>query len=102
MNQKKQSAESPGLSLGLKKSENVTFPNGSLDVPHDEPVLVVQKLDPHLSHLTTRPCTAHHLHHQCVLNCCVHVCQKNKNWSVEFTFQGAIRVKIEIFCELMR
>ena len=42
---------------------HVGAPRPYLDVPHDEPVLVVQELDPDLRHLATRAGAADDLHH---------------------------------------
>nr|AFK34654.1 unknown [Lotus japonicus] len=56
------------FSLRLEKGEDVTFPDWSFDVPHDVTILVIQKLDSDLSHLTPRPSTAHNFDHDSMLH----------------------------------
>ena len=54
--------------LGLEQGEDVALPDRSLDVPHDEPVLVVEKLDSDLGHLSSGSGASHHFHNQRVLH----------------------------------
>lgn len=61
------SAQSPGLSLRLQQCENITLSDWSLDISHDKPVLVVKKLNSHLSHLSSGSSTTHDFHHDSML-----------------------------------
>ena len=45
-------AETSGLTLPLKKAEDVTLHHGALDVADDRPVGVIEELDTDLSHVT--------------------------------------------------
>lgn len=65
---RKKSAQPPSLSFRLKQGENVALPNRSLHISHDETVLIIDELHPHLSDLPTRPGPANHLDHHCVLD----------------------------------
>lgn len=61
------SAQSPGFSLRLQQCEDITLSDWSLDISHDKPVLVVKKLDSHLSHLPSGSGTTHDFNHNSML-----------------------------------
>jgi hypothetical protein len=66
------SAQPPGLSLGLEQGEDVSLTDGTLDVPHDETVLVIQELHSDLGNLTPGSSPSHHFHHNSQLHLGVH------------------------------
>ncbi|MFS7970345.1 hypothetical protein Hanom_Chr09g00819951 [Helianthus anomalus] len=47
------STQPPSFPLRLEQGKNITLSDWSLDIPHDKPVLVIQKLHSHLCHLTS-------------------------------------------------
>jgi hypothetical protein len=55
--------EAACLALGFEKSEDVTLPDGALDVADDRPVWVVEKVDANLSNSTARAGTTDNLGH---------------------------------------
>ena len=69
------STQPPCFSLRLKQGKDITFPHWSLNVPHNETVLIIQKLDSHLSHLTSRSSTTHNFHHHGMLHLRFHPAQ---------------------------
>jgi hypothetical protein len=62
------STKPPGLSFGLEQGKDIAFPNRALHVTHDEPVLIIKKLDSHLSHLPSGSRSSHHLHNHGMLH----------------------------------
>jgi hypothetical protein len=58
--------------IGIDTRDNeCTFTNRSLNIAHDESILVIQELDTHLSHLSPWPCATNHLHDNCQLHSCI-------------------------------
>nr|ACR33903.1 unknown [Zea mays] len=66
------STQPPSLPLRLEQCEDVSLANRSLDVPHDETVLVIQELHSDLGNLTPGAGPSHHLHHNSKLHLGVH------------------------------
>lgn len=75
------STQPSGFSLRLEQGKDVTFPHWSLNIPHNEPVLIIQKLDSDLSHLTSGSSPTHNFHHDCVLHLRFHPAQVTNNIS---------------------
>lgn len=62
------SAQPPRLSFGVEQGENVTLPNRALHIPHDETILIIDKLNPNLCDLATRPRPTNDLDHYSMLD----------------------------------
>ena len=62
------STEPSRLSLRLQQGEDVTLPNGSLDISHDETVLIINEFHPDLSDLPTRSSPANDLDNHSMLD----------------------------------
>src|SRR5919199_4518118 len=53
----------PGLTLSFSKHQDIIHPNGSLDIPCEDPtsVLTFKNFDPHLYDFASDSCPAHYL-----------------------------------------
>ncbi|GAA0147149.1 hypothetical protein LIER_36463 [Lithospermum erythrorhizon] len=65
-------AKPSSLPLGFQKGKNVSLPDWSLHIPHDESVLVIQKLDPDLCHLASGSGSTHDFDDQSMLDLRLH------------------------------
>lgn len=70
------STQPPGFSLGLEQSENISLPDWSLNVSHNETVLIINELDSHLSHLSSGSSATHNFHHYSMLDLGIHSTRK--------------------------
>ena len=52
-----------GVTNGYRnRGKKLTFSDRSFNVPHDEAILIVEELNPNLSHLTSGSCASHNFH----------------------------------------
>lgn len=80
------SAQPPRFPFGLEESEDVTFPYWTFHVPHDETILIIQELDPDLSHLTSGSGTTHHLDDDCKLSLSIHAAERQVTQSDQIRY----------------
>ncbi|EYU42770.1 hypothetical protein MIMGU_mgv11b014174mg [Erythranthe guttata] len=71
-NRNKGSPQPSRLPLGFEKGENIALSNGTLNISHNKPILVVHKFDSHLSHLSPRPRSPDNLNHNSMLYLRIH------------------------------
>jgi hypothetical protein len=69
------STKPSGFPFGLKQGKDIAVPHRALNVSHDEPVLIIKKLDSHLGHLPSGPGSAHNFDNDGMLHLRFHPAQ---------------------------